>query len=117
MTRALSTRAQQKKADAVSKRHAIQDAQDFKTVLDTAAGRNVLWKILSDCGIFHQIPTNEDKLLDTGARIGKQNFGKDLLRDILLVSPGSYILMEDEDRRRAEEIAQTAKEDDDVGAE
>lgn len=118
MARNVADKRQSKALLAIQRRHAAQDAEDLRAVLSTASGRNVLWRILSQCGIFHHIVTTEDKLLHTGAAIGKQNFGKDLFQDILLSDPKSYILMQDEDRRRADEIAQVEKkESEDVGAE
>lgn len=76
----------------------------LRQVLDTEAGRVVLWGLLERAGIYRSI-------WDPSAKIhynaGRQDFGHELLALIVEASPENYLQMEAEARRRA---AFTARE-------
>ena len=78
---------------------ALYEAEDLKAVLATAAGRAVLWRILSDCRIYSDGFNGGDRAL-MAFDAGRRNLGLSLLEKVLTLNSEAYILMRDEAQQR-----------------
>lgn len=102
-------RARRKDAQADAVRVAALQA-----VMTTGEGRMVMWDLLGRAGVFRSVyaPGEEIRYL-----AGRQDFGHELMADLLRADEASYELMEREARQRARreatenEAAHTASAD------
>ena len=68
----------------------LQEQDEMRCVLDLRAGRNVIWRILARCGVYHDAPLDPDE----AARFnGRRSVGIKILEDILTADEKAYILM------------------------
>lgn len=69
----------------------------LRAVMSTEAGRAVCWDFISRAGVFHSI-------WDNSARIhynaGRQDFGHEMMAEVLETDEALYLLMEQEARNR-----------------
>ncbi len=85
------TTEEQQVADAKAKALAReQEIEDFKWFMGTKQGRKLMWKLLSDCGVFktpHRIGALPE---DNAFRAGMQYVGQMQLAEIHLLCPEQY---------------------------
>lgn len=74
--------------EAERKRQALMDAADFKTVIDTPAGRRFIRRVLAECGV-HQSSFSSDPL-NMAFREGKRSMGL-WLQSLFIDCPDQYI--------------------------
>lgn len=78
-------------ADAKAKKLARdREIEDFKWLMGSRQGRKVMWKLLSDCGVFrtpHHIGAQAE---DNAFRAGMQYVGQMQLTEIHLLCPEQY---------------------------
>lgn len=97
----------QKQQAAAAKAQALargREIEDFKWFMGTKQGRKVMWKLLSDCGVFrtpHHIGALSE---DNAFRAGMQYVGQLQLVEIHLLCPTQYnqMMMEHLDATRTE---------------
>lgn len=72
-----------------------QERNDLRAVMDTAAGRRFVWKLLSDAGVFRSsyVAGQADT---TAFNEGGRNRGLTLLGDIMNDAPEKYLIMQKE---------------------
>ena len=76
-------------------------AEYWRQVLETPAGRAVVYETLEKCHVFSRISAGEQTHI-TAHREGKRDIGIDLFERILQVAPQSYTLMRQEALKRNE---------------
>lgn len=74
---------------------------EFNDIMQTYSGRAVLSAILKQCDIYASIPTDE---YQTFRSLGKRDVGLWLRDKLLTTNSKSVILMENEDRKREEDL-------------
>ncbi len=74
---------------------------ELKDVLDTYSGRAVIYEILKECNIYAPISS---ELHQTYRELGKRDVGLWLRLKILTVDIDSVIMMENESRKRTENL-------------
>lgn len=74
---------------------ALQDQEDLRAVIETAAGRAVLWGLLSACKIYSDGFCGGDHAA-MAREAGMRYVGISLLEKVLTVNSEAYILMRDE---------------------
>ena len=77
----------------------IQDDLDLAHVLKDRAGRNTIWRILSICGIYDGIPTDQDVLRN----LGKRDIGLALQHWVFTSDESAYSIMKSEADKRERE--------------
>lgn len=93
--------------DKVARKRLLKQDRDrhsraeFNDVLSTNSGRAVLDAILKECDIFSAIPTDP---LNTFRVLGKRDVGLWLREKLLTTNRNSVILMENESRKRDEDL-------------
>lgn len=95
-----SSTEQLKKRKSKAKLLQEQDANDLHTVLSTVGGRNVMWRILTSCGIYKSSYDGDPTA--TVFREGRRSVGLELLAVILSSSPQAYADMSLEAAKRKE---------------
>ena len=82
-----------------SKRQAKRDQEldDLRNILDAAGGRNFLWRLLTECGVYHSSFSIE--ALEMAHNEGKRQMGLWALEEIFDASPHTYALMQKENRK------------------
>ena len=79
-----------------------QQLQDVQLLLETPVGRRIVWRILSQCGIFTDG-------WDPSARIhfnaGKRNVGLWLLDEVMAANDEAYLLMQREAKAKENDNA------------
>lgn len=83
-----------------SKRQAKRDQEldDLRHLLDTAGGRNFVWRLLQKCGVYHTSFVAESTS-ETSFNEGKRQMGLWTLEEIFDASPHTYALMQKENRK------------------
>ena len=71
----------------------------YRAVLATVEGRAVLWDIISRAGVF-ETPWNHHSM-EIFRNIGRHDYGRELMADIIELDEGLYIQMEVEARAQA----------------
>lgn len=89
---------QVKKRKSKAQLHQEQDRNDLEVVLSTVGGRNVLWKVLTSCGIYKSSYDGDPTA--TVFREGRRAVGLELLATILTTSPQAYADMSLEATKR-----------------
>lgn len=92
---------------------ANREREDLREVLDTAAGRRVLWSILDVSGVYGLSFTGE--ALGSAFNEGRRQIGITLLQKIEDLAPGSYLTMQREaldEKTTNESLRQAAIEKD-----
>ncbi len=77
-----------------------QELEDLRRVLDIAGGRNFIWRLLQQCGVYHTSFTGEAP--ETFFNEGKRQMGLWTLEEIFDASPHTYALMQKENRKTNE---------------
>lgn len=77
-----------------------RDLKDMKDVLSSVPGRRVVWRYLSECGVFQQ--SARDSGSWTYFNEGKRSVGLMLLADINEADPESYLKMLNESKKENE---------------
>lgn len=67
-------------------------------VMETEAGRIVMWELLSTCGIYRSVWENSSRI---HYNAGRQDLGHELLADLHVVSTDKFQVMEREARAYA----------------
>lgn len=81
---------QVKERKTAAKRQQEQETEELRQVLETRPGRAVIWRILSECGIYHEAPVQPD----LAARFnGRRGIGIKILKDIFEANEEVYIMM------------------------
>lgn len=73
---------------------------DVKAVLDTEAGKRLMWRLLEEASVFESIWDPSSKI---HYKAGKQDFGHFLLAEIGRASPEAYVQMMHQAQKRAME--------------
>lgn len=80
------------------------DVNDLRQVLSTRAGRGAIWRIMGLCGIYADIPTDQDILRN----LGKRDVGLQLQDWVFTSDDMAYTMMQNEafsrDQKRKELI-------------
>lgn len=66
---------------------------DLKTILDLAGGRDFVWRLLEQCGIYHTSFAGENTNL-TNFNEGKRQIGLLILDEIHEANPNAYAQMQ-----------------------
>lgn len=74
-----------------------QEIEDLRQVLEMAGGRNFIWRLLQQCGVYHTSFTGE--ALETSFNEGKRQMGLWTLDELFEASPHTYALMQKENRK------------------
>ncbi len=80
-----------------------REVEEFRVILSTRGGRNVVWRLLSMTGLFNS-PIGETN--DIMRQVGAQDLGRKFLAEVFTSDPGAYILMSQE-----AEVRQIEKEE------
>lgn len=87
-----------KNAKRVEKDRAKRFGDVMRAVMATPAGRELLWMLLRGAGIYENVFHRDAGVMAFNA--GRQNYGQQLLADILDNDPAGYLVMEREARDR-----------------
>ena len=90
-------RRQVEYAERRERRRAAMFAQALQATLQTAEGRALLWCLIEKAGVFRSVWENSARI---HYNAGRQDYGHELLADILETDPQHYLLMEREARQR-----------------
>lgn len=82
-----------KKVAQVSERLIQRQASDLRKVLNLPEGRRVLWRLLSEAGVFRSSFTGDS---ETFFNEGKRSIGLTFMGDILAAQPESFTVMQRE---------------------
>ena len=74
-----------------------QELDDLRNILDMSGGRNFIWRLLTECGVYRTSYTGE--ALETAYNEGKRQMGLWALEEIFSASPHTYALMQKENRK------------------
>jgi hypothetical protein len=96
MVRSASDPEQVQNARVDEKVRRANELADMRAVLSTRAGRNVLWRQLSQCGLFETITVQSSEIY---VRSGRRDAGLALIAEITTADPEAYILMQREAAR------------------
>lgn len=78
----------------------MQQQDDLKNVMQTVSGRAFIWRILDkESGLHKSVYTGN---ASTYYNMGKQDLGRDIQDDILIVCPELYLKMRTEGKQRQE---------------
>lgn len=101
--RALTRNAADKEAVKLATRVEKDKVKRFgdvmRAVLKTAEGRELIWILLRGTGIYDSVFHRDPGVMAFNA--GRQNWGQQLLADILDIDSDGYLVMEREARDRA----------------
>ena len=94
---------------------AEREREDLRAVLDTAAGRRVLWSLLDAAGVYGASYTGE--AISTAYAEGRRAIGITLLQKIEDLAPGSFLTMQREvlDEKQTVEALRAAAIEKDQG--
>lgn len=67
---------------------------EMRDVLDTQAGRNILWRILSECGIFRSEFTNDIAIAANAS--AKRALGLWLISEMIAAKPDAFMILQRE---------------------
>ena len=96
MVRSASDPEQVQNARVDEKVRRSNELADMRAVLATRAGRNVLWRQLSQCGLFETITVQSSEIY---VRSGRRDAGLALIAEITPADPEAYILRQREAAR------------------
>lgn len=88
----LDTKAQ-KEHQLENEKARAKELSDLTTVLGTACGRRVMWKLMGDCGVFESIWEPSAKI---HFNAGKHDLGLLWLKEMTEASPKLYLQMQKE---------------------
>lgn len=88
-----ANRERQEAEERMAKLQAARAAADFASVMDTPAGRRVVYRILMASGVFNPAPTGAPTVYEDGRREGRRDIGLVLLTTLNSSCLGSYVLM------------------------
>lgn len=89
-----------KKAKKEAKHKRFRELEDLKKVLSSRSGRNVLWKILGECGTFRSVMTGSSY---TFFNAGKQDLGHYLMAEIEQADQDALFEMMKENKQQGED--------------
>ncbi len=75
-----------------------QEIEDLRRILDMAGGRNFIWRILSECGIYGTSFSGEYPFT-MAYKEGKRQMGLWTLEEVFDADPHTYALMQKENRK------------------
>lgn len=93
MVRSASDPDQVKNARVDEKVRRANELADMRAVLSTPEGRRVLWRQLSQCGLFESITVQSSEIY---VRSGRRDAGLALIAEITTADPEAYLLMQRE---------------------
>lgn len=70
---------------------------NLRSVLSTEAGREVVWRFIEQCGVFHSPPTHPQ---DTFRYVGRADIGRWVMAEVFEAHPEAYTLMRQEAEQR-----------------
>lgn len=82
---------QVKDAAGKEKRGRDREIDDVAHLLADVHGRRFLWRVLEECGVYHQSFNHSGSIMSFNE--GKRSVGLLLLRDIMEASPEAYVQM------------------------
>jgi len=97
---------------ANTKRERKAQLDDLRTVLSTRPGRNLIWRMLSQAGIY-QTPFGPDDRI-SNYNMGRHNYGMWLLAEVIEVDSAAWISMQQEaqiDAKRGKQLTQGGSND------
>lgn len=71
-----------------------RELADLREVLDSAAGRRLLWRLLGHCGVYRS--TFSTNALQMATSEGQRNVGLFLTAEIMEADTSKYLLMQNE---------------------
>jgi hypothetical protein len=74
-----------------------QDDMDLRGVLESEAGKRLLWRLFSECQVFDEIPIQS---AESPFRLGKRSVGLWLLREVSGIQPDAIWKMSMEAHRK-----------------
>lgn len=86
--------AKKKLIEDRDKRRKDQELSDLKKVLSIVEGRRLMWRILSEAGVFRS--SFNSNALNMAFSEGNRNIGLLMLNEMLKVSPNSFTQMQRE---------------------
>jgi hypothetical protein len=101
LVRHTSDRQSVEKADKAETDLALQHALDLAALLESPAGRRVLWRILTECQTFKSIWDPSSKI---HYNAGKQDIGHKLMTWIMEAKPSAFTTMMEEHNEKAKEL-------------
>jgi hypothetical protein len=101
MVRSASDAEQVGNAKLTEKVRRENELADMRAVLATPEGRRVLWRQLSQCGLFESITVQSSEIY---VRSGRRDAGLALIAEITQADPQAYLLMQREAARLEETI-------------
>lgn len=87
-----------RRARRVQERHQTELVAAIKAVMQTQPGRLVFWELLSAAGVFRSVFNQHGGIQSWN--IGRQDFGQEILQDLMTVDEDAYLLMEKEARAK-----------------
>lgn len=88
-----ANRERQEAEERMAKLQAARVAADFASVMDTPAGRRVVFGLLRASGVFSRAPLGAPTTWEDGRREGRRDIGLDLLEAINVSCRDSYVIM------------------------
>lgn len=101
VVRNASDRSQVKNAERLELRRTRRLAAALKRVMQTAEGRLLMWSIVESAGIYRSVWSNVQA--EVNRNVGRQDFGHELLADLIAVDDELYLQMEREMRALAKQ--------------
>lgn len=86
--------AQETKSKSQEARERQEQLNDIIAVMDMAAGRRLVWRILAEARVFGTVYAGQSN--QTFFREGKRNLGLWLMEEVLQAKPEQYLLMQKE---------------------
>lgn len=84
----------------------LKDRNELKTLLQNLVFRRFMWRNLSKCGIYTTTMTGNSWSYHNE---GKRSVGLEMLNDILLADPNSWILMQKENLSEIHSMIESKK--------
>jgi hypothetical protein len=78
--------------------------EELRVILETSGGRNLLWRVLSWCGVYNS--TSATDPIYMAILSGKRDIGLQLLVDIMESDPTAYIKMQAEGKERNDRLSE-----------
>lgn len=93
----------------------LEERNDVEFALSTKSGRAFIWRILSLCGVYQDINTDNNQ--DTGRKLGQRSIGLLLMQIVGDVDQDKLFLMMKEAKLKQDEIEMELKRQDDIDEE
>ena len=78
-----------------------REVEETKALLSTYGGRSFMWRLLTECGVYHQAPGSVDEVLRFE---GKRDVGLWTINEVFTADPKAYTIMRNEASQRQETL-------------